>query len=175
MPAQSNIACRNTKQIELKPYYYHTNQHLPISINEAWDFFSTAKNLTLITPPELDFKILTHLNGHEIYEGMMIDYTVKPLFGIPVTWKTEICSVNKPYKFIDLQVKGPYKLWKHTHSFSETKNGVMMRDEVEYLLPFGWLGQMMHPMLVQKKIDHIFNYRKSVLNKMFNKYASNTN
>lgn len=151
----------------MKSFFYHTSQHLPITMEEAWDFFSAAKNLAVITPPELDFKILTDLDGSEIYKGMMIDYKVKPMLGIPVHWKTEICSVNKPFQFTDLQVKGPYKLWKHTHTFSETKNGVLMRDEVEYILPFGWLGRLVHQLVVKQKIEHIFKYRKSVLNKIF--------
>ncbi|HEY8661964.1 MAG TPA: SRPBCC family protein [Hanamia sp.] len=94
----------------MSQFLYTTEQFLPITINNAWDFFSSAKNLALITPPELDFKILTDRDGKEIYEGMLIDYTVKPLFGVPLHWKTEICKIEKPGLFTDRQLKGPYKI-----------------------------------------------------------------
>ena len=148
-------------------FYYKTEQFLPINIHTAWDFFSSPKNLALITPPELDFKILTDLNGQEIYEGMLINYTVKPLLGIPLKWETEICKVQKPLFFTDRQLKGPYKLWEHTHTYVEMNNGVLMKDEVKYQLPFGLIGDMVHTILVRKKVENIFSFRKQVLEKMF--------
>src|SRR3569623_1118972 len=96
-------------------YYYRTFQFLPTDINTAWDFFSSAKNLARITPPELDFKILTDLGEKDIYRGMLIDYTLKPLFGIRLHWQTEIWKLKKPRMFIARQLKGPYKIWEHTH------------------------------------------------------------
>lgn len=91
-------------------YKYSTEQILPVSLQEAWDFFSSPKNLPKITAPELDFRILSRLNGEEIYKGMTIDYTVKPLLGIPVRWQTEIGEVKSKKYFTDRQIKGPYKL-----------------------------------------------------------------
>jgi ligand-binding SRPBCC domain-containing protein len=152
-------------------YYYKTEQFLPIDANRSWDFFSSAKNLSLITPPQMDFKILTSLNNKEIYEGMLIDYTVKPLLGVKMNWKTEICSVEKPYYFTDRQLKGPYKVWEHTHTFIEKDNGILVKDEVKYELPFGIIGQLMHSLVVRKKIENIFLYRKKVLIKMFDNNA----
>lgn len=148
-------------------YFYDTEQFLPIGINKAWDFFSSAKNLAIITPPELDFNILTNLEGREIYEGMLIEYNVKPLFHIPMHWQTEICKVNKPEMFTDRQLKGPYKKWEHTHTFIEKENGVLMKDHVKYELPFGIIGRIGHSILVRKKIENIFNYRRKVLKKIF--------
>lgn len=148
-------------------FYYKTEQFLPISISKAWDFFSSAKNLALITPPEMDFKILTNLDGKEIYEGMIIDYTVKPLLSIALRWQTEICKVDKPFYFTDRQLKGPYKLWEHTHRYIEKNNGVLMEDEVKYQLPFGIIGTMANSLFVRKKIESIFTYRRDVLTKMF--------
>ncbi|NEU08246.1 SRPBCC family protein [Flavihumibacter sp. R14] len=148
-------------------YYFHTEQFLPIDIATAWDFFSSAKNLALITPPELDFKILTQLKGEEIYEGMIIDYTVKPLFGIPLRWQTEITKVNKPTSFTDRQVKGPYKLWEHRHIYLPQEKGLVMQDEVKYQLPFGIIGRYTNSLVVREKIADIFAYRKGILNKMF--------
>ncbi len=142
-------------------------QFLPIDLNKAWDFFSSPENLSRITPPEMDFKILTKDVSENIYDGMEIDYSVKPLAGIPVKWKTEIRNVRQLHSFTDIQVKGPYKVWEHTHTFAVVKGGVMMNDEITYLLPLGILGKIAHFLFVRKKIEKIFNYRKTVLQKIF--------
>jgi ligand-binding SRPBCC domain-containing protein len=151
----------------LKTYTYSTEQVLRTDIETAWTFFSTPKNLALITPPELDFRILTAIDEYTITEGMIIDYIVRPLLGIPVRWKTEICDVEKPFRFQDRQLKGPYRLWIHTHTFAEAKDGVVMKDEVQYALPFGWIGRLTHHFVVRKKIENIFHYRRQVLHKLF--------
>lgn len=148
-------------------YQYTAEQFLPISIRKAWDFFSSPKNLSVITPPEMDFKILTQLDDKEIYNGMLIDYTVKPLFGIPMHWQTKIIDVKPLEVFADTQLKGPYKLWHHTHTFIEKDGGVLMTDVVNYELPFGILGDCVHSLIVRKKIESIFAYRKQVLEKLF--------
>lgn len=148
-------------------YYFRTEHLLPVSVDQAWDFFSSAKNLALITPPEMDFKILTKLNDKEIYEGMLIDYTVKPVFGIPLNWQTEITNVNKPHSFADRQIKGPYKIWEHTHTFIQKENGVLMRDEIKYQIPFGILGQFAHMIFVKDKVKEIFRFRELALAKIF--------
>lgn len=154
-------------------FFYTTQQFLPIDVNRSWDFFSSAKNLALITPPELDFNILTSVGNKEIFEGMKIDYTVKPLFGLPLRWQTEICKVNKPLFFTDRQLKGPYKLWEHTHTFIEKDNGVLVKDEVKYKLPFGIIGSIAHSLIVRKKIENIFQFRKEALKKIFKNNANN--
>ena len=157
----------------MQTFYYTTEQALPTDINKSWDFFSSAENLALITPPAMDFKILTALNGGEIYEGMLINYTVKPLWGLKFHWETEICKVNKPLFFIDRQLKGPYKLWEHKHTFIKKDNGVLIKDEVKYQLPFGVIGNIIHPLFVRKKIEEIFIYRKKVLNQLFESNGNN--
>lgn len=148
-------------------FQYKAEQFLPISVDEAWAFFSSPKNLATITPAELDFKILSKVNDEDIYEGMIIDYIVKPLFKIPVHWQTEICTVKKGKFFTDRQLKGPYKLWEHTHTFEKMTNGVLMHDIINYQLPFGFLGNIAHTVLVKKKIENIFIYRKNILEKIF--------
>ena len=148
-------------------HYFTTQQLLPVDINTAWDFFSSPNNLALITPPEMDFTTLTVLDGLDIYEGMLIDYTVKPLFGIPLRWQTKIATVQKPFLFKDVQLKGPYRCWEHTHTFVQKENGVLMTDEVKYQLPFGWPGKLVHALLVRKKIEKLFLYRKGALEKIF--------
>jgi ligand-binding SRPBCC domain-containing protein len=104
---------------------------------------------------------------------MLIDYTVKPLFGVPLHWKTEICKIEKPGLFTDRQLKGPYKIWEHTHTFIEKDNGVLMKDEVKYQLPFGNIGRMAHSLFVRKKIENIFIYREQILNKIFKDHGNN--
>ncbi|HET7117292.1 MAG TPA: SRPBCC family protein [Hanamia sp.] len=151
----------------MKQFYFNTEQFLPINIKEAWDFFSDAKSLSVITPPEMDFKILSDLTDKKVFEGMVIDYTIKPLFGIKVHWQTEIFKVDKPKMFADRQLKGPYKIWEHTHTFVEKENGVLMHDQVKYQLPFGIAGRITHSLLVKKKIENIFIYRRKVLKKIF--------
>jgi ligand-binding SRPBCC domain-containing protein len=154
-------------------FYYTTEQLLPPDIDRSWDFFSSAENLALITPPSMDFKILTALNGREIYEGLLINYTVKPLLGLIFHWETEICKVNKPFYFTDRQLKGPYKLWEHTHTFIKKDNGVLIKDEVKYQLPFGIIGNIIHALFVRKIIEDIFIYRKIVLNQLFESNGNN--
>jgi ligand-binding SRPBCC domain-containing protein len=156
-------------------YRFTTSQFLPVDISKAWTFFSSPNNLPLITPPELDFKILTQLDKEEISEGLLIDYTVTPLFGIPLRWQTRIDKIQKQNYFLDLQIKGPYKLWEHKHFFTEYRNGVLMKDEVNYQLPFGFFGRIMHALLVRKKIENIFAYRRQILEKIFISNESNTN
>ncbi|MCX6186222.1 MAG: SRPBCC family protein [Bacteroidetes bacterium] len=146
---------------------FKTEQFLPIDKKTAWAFFSSPKNLSTITPPELDFKILTTLTNDEIYEGMKIDYTVKPLFGMRLKWQTKICKVQNQNYFTDIQTIGPYKTWEHKHTFVELNNGVLMTDVVNYELPLGFIGKLVEEILVRKKIDSIFNYRRDILSKLF--------
>ena len=151
----------------MRTFLYHTSQLLPASLEEAWQFFSSGKNLATITPPALDFTVLTQLAEGEIYEGMIIDYRVKPLFGIPLHWQTEIVNVNKPFLFIDRQLSGPYRKWEHTHIFEPKDNGVLMKDEVVYQLPLGILGTIAHAIVVRKKLEQIFAFRRKTLIKIF--------
>lgn len=151
----------------MRIFQYKTEQFLPIGIEAAWQFFSSPKNLVIITPPELDFKIVTNLNDEEIYEGMKIDYIVKPLLKIPLRWQTEIIKVNRSRYFTDRQVKGPYKIWEHTHTFKSVNGGVLMHDIIKYKLPLGFIGNIAHTLVVKKKIENIFTYRKNILEKIF--------
>lgn len=150
-------------------YQFKSEHFLPITMDTAWEFFSSPGNLAKITPPEMDFKVLTHLGDEEIYNGMLIDYTVKPLFGVPLHWQTEIFMVDKPNCFADRQLKGPYTLWEHKHTFIEKEGGVLMLDEVKYQLPLGILGQLVHSLLVKKKVENIFAFRAKVLDQIFKK------
>jgi ligand-binding SRPBCC domain-containing protein len=148
-------------------HQYKTSQFLPISIEKAWSFFSSPKNLATITPPELQFKILTQLTENDIYPGMKINYIVKPILGIPLHWETEIDEVDSLKKFTDKQLKGPYKLWEHTHTFEKVDGGVLMNDIINYELPMGWLGDIAHTLFVKQKIERIFTFREKKLTQLF--------
>lgn len=150
-------------------FQYKTEQFLPISVETAWKFFSSPQNLATITPAGLDFKIVTVLKEEEIYEGMKIEYTLKPLFKVPLCWKTEIVNVKKECFFTDRQLKGPYKIWEHTHTFTASKEGVWVQDIVNYQLPLGILGRIAYVLFVKNKIEKIFTYRKNILEKIFKK------
>lgn len=143
-------------------------QQLYCDLETAWRFFSSANNLSKITPKDMNFIVLTKLENDEIYEGMIIDYYVSPLLGIKMSWQTEIIQVSFQKSFTDFQKKGPYKLWNHFHEFIPNEKGVLMRDTINYELPMGILGEVTHGLFVKKKIEHIFNYRYQILEKMFN-------
>lgn len=143
-------------------------QQLNCDIDTAWKFFSSANNLSRITPKDMNFIVRTHLEDDEIYEGMIIDYYVSPLFGIKMDWQTEITQVNHHRSFTDFQKKGPYKLWNHFHEFIPNDQGVLIKDTVDYELPLGFLGEIAHGLFVKNKLEHIFSYRFKVLQEMFN-------
>lgn len=142
-------------------------QQLGCDIETAWKFFSSANNLSEITPKDMGFIVLTEMENDEIYEGMLIDYYVSPLFGIKMKWQTEITHVDFQKSFIDFQRKGPYKLWNHHHEFIPNEHGVLMRDTIDYELPLGFLGEIAHNLFVRKKLEYIFDYRFRVLSKLF--------
>ena len=146
----------------------YREQQLNCNLKEAWEFFSSANNLSKITPKEMNFVVLTQLPNDHIYKGMIIDYFVSPLLGIKMSWQTEITEVDHEKSFTDFLKKGPYKLWNHKHEFFENEEGVLMKDTITYELPMGILGELAHRLFVRKKLEHIFSYRKSVLEKMFN-------
>lgn len=146
----------------------HKTQQINCNIQEAWRFFSSANNLAVITPKDMNFTVVSKLENDNIYEGMLIDYTVSPLLKIPMSWQTEITQVDFEKSFTDFQRKGPYKLWNHFHEFIPNENGVLIKDTVTYELPFGFLGELAHKLFVKKKLENIFNFRHEVLEVMFN-------
>ncbi|MEY3367852.1 MAG: hypothetical protein RI973_1007 [Bacteroidota bacterium] len=143
-----------------------TIQHLPISLEEAWSFFSSPKNLAVITPKELNLVPISEL-PEEMYPGMFIQYSVRPLLGIPVTWVTEISHVRHLEFFVDEQRLGPYKIWHHQHHFKATAGGVEMTDIVDYRLPFGLLGIVAEKILVGNEVKKIFEFRRKRLEELF--------
>lgn len=147
----------------------YREQQLNCELQTAWDFFSSPMNLPKITPKDMAFTVVSEQKTDKIFEGMIIDYTVSPLLGIPVKWKTRITEVIPNKSFTDFQEKGPYKLWNHHHEFIPNENGVLMIDKVDYELPMGFLGNFAHALFVKRKLQKIFNYRFHILEKLFNK------
>ncbi len=146
-------------------YLLERSQYLPINLEKAWDFFATPDNLGQITPESMSFEIVKKTSTGKISTNDIIDYNVKPMGNFPLKWKTLITKVEEPYCFVDKQIKGPYKLWEHTHTFSKTQDGVLMQDKVKYKLPLGIFGKLFHP-LVRKRLEYIFDYRYKKLNQL---------
>lgn len=141
-------------------------QVVPITVDEAWEFFSDPRNLARITPPDLGFRVTSEL-PERMYEGLFISYQIAPLFGVPMRWVTEITHIDEGVMFVDEQRMGPYQLWHHEHWFREVPGGVEMRDIVHYALPFGALGEVAHALLVGRQVRGIFDYRERVLDRRF--------
>jgi ligand-binding SRPBCC domain-containing protein len=154
----------------MKVYRLSKSQKLPITLEQAWSFFSTPKNLQEITPDELKFKILTDLEGEKMYPGQIINYIVTPIAGIPMRWTTEISQVKEGVYFVDEQRFGPYAFWHHKHFFEEIPGGVLATDIVDYALPLGPLGRFAHWLFVGKKLEQIFDFRFKILEERFGKW-----
>lgn len=146
-------------------YILRSEQWIERPIDEVFAFFADAHNLEEITPPWVGFKILS-MSTEAIEEGTTIRYRLR-LHGIPVHWRTDICEWNPPYCFVDEQTKGPYKRWHHTHRFEAHGSRTKMIDEVEYELPFGVLGRMVHALKVRRDVSRIFNYRRQRIDALF--------
>ena len=128
-------------------------------------FFSDASNLMRLTPPSLGFQILTPA-PIRMEEGTLIDYRIL-LRGLPMRWRTRICRWNPPFEFIDEQLKGPYRIWVHHHTFEEADSGVtLMRDRVCYALPFPPFGEIAFP-LVRAEVRGIFEFRRKAIREIF--------
>jgi ligand-binding SRPBCC domain-containing protein len=156
----------------MKIYTIKYQQVLPISIEQAWEFFSHPKNLEKITPPWLNFKIRSPAPDElpdAMYAGMLVQYHVHPIAGIPVGWTTEITHMQTPHFFVDEQRFGPYKFWHHQHHFKTVAGGVEMTDIIDYALPFGLLGRCLHPWYIKGKLEQIFCFRRQALEQHFGK------
>lgn len=144
---------------------------MPISLEQAWDFFSSPLNLAKITPPQMKFVVTSdYTEQTKMYAGMIITYKVSPLLGINLNWMTEITHVQDKVYFVDEQRFGPYALWHHQHHFKEIPGGVHMTDILDYAIPYGLIGRLSNKLLVGRQIEQIFNYRNAAIIKMFGEY-----
>ena len=150
-------------------YQLHREQQLNCDIDIAWKFFCDPHNLSKITPKDMGFVVLTQIEDKPIYEGMIIEYKVSPLFNMPIKWKSRITQVEYHKSFTDFQEEGPYKVWNHHHELIPNGKGVLMKDNLKYELPFGFLGTIVHTLLVKNRLNKIFEYRFQVLEDLFNR------
>ena len=146
----------------MKTFLFKTQQTLEQPLTEVFDFFSNAHNLALITPPWIKFEVLTPATI-EMVVGTRIDYQLK-LRGIPVRWQSEITAWDPPHAFADEQRRGPYRLWRHKHTFDETEDGIVVGDSVEYAV---WGGGLVDKLFVRPDIEKIFAYRTEQLAEIF--------
>ena len=153
----------------MKIYTKKSIQNLPISLDEAWEFLSNPKNLKTITPEYMGF-IIESGADRPMFPGQIIQYIVTPVMGIKTKWVTEITHVQDQKYFVDEQRFGPYSLWHHKHFLKEIPGGVEMEDIIDYKVPLGWLGQLIHPILVKPKLDEIFEYRRKKLIELFGEF-----
>lgn len=151
-------------------YSMKTVQRIPVTLDKAWDFFSSPANLATITPEHMGFHIISKHHGDRMYAGQIIEYIVKPLLGIPLYWMTEITTVVEGKYFIDEQRFGPYSLWHHQHHFREISGGVEMTDIVHYKLPLWFLGDIANSLFVRRQLDGIFSYRYKKVAELFGSF-----
>lgn len=144
-----------------------TVQKIPISLEKAWEFFSNPNNLQAITEDSMGVKIISKHHGDAMYAGQLIEYTLRPVLGIPLYWMTEITQVKDSTYFIDEQRFGPYSLWHHQHHFKEIPGGVEMTDIVHYKNPLGVLGKLANALFVRNKLKDIFDYRYKKIEDLF--------
>jgi ligand-binding SRPBCC domain-containing protein len=150
-----------------KVYSLKKVQLLSADIDKVWDFFSSPANLQQITPGNMGFTVISKNHEEELYPGQLIEYTIKPLLGIPLYWMTEITHVENKKYFVDEQRFGPYSLWHHQHHFKKVDDGVEMTDLVHYKIPFWFLGDIANSLLVKQQLNGIFDYRFKKIQEIF--------
>jgi ligand-binding SRPBCC domain-containing protein len=156
----------------VKTYLLKTEQAIPISLDEAWDFFSSPLNLAKITPEKMRFVVTSGYNADKkMYPGMIITYKISPLLGIKMNWMTEIAHVREGEYFVDEQRFGPYALWHHQHHFKAIEGGVLMNDILNYAIPYGPIGRLTNSLFVGRQIKEIFEYREKAIVDLFGKIS----
>ena len=150
----------------MKEFTFNAELWLPQPIDKVFPFFGEARNLEMLTPPWVKFKVLTP-EPIAMRMGMLIDYRIK-VHGLPIHWQTEIIEWNPPHRFVDVQLSGPYTLWHHTHTFIERDGGTLCRDEVRYR-PRG--GALINALFVRRDVERIFDYRQKRLREIFKSAA----
>ena len=152
-------------------YQLEKKQKIPGTIEKIWDFISSPHNLKKISPPYMGFEITSNNLPEKMYPGMIISYKISPLFGIKLTWVTEITHVKEKEFFVDEQRIGPYSMWHHQHKIEPIQNGVLMSDIVTYEPPFGIFGKLSNQLFIKKQLERIFNFRETALENIFGKYS----
>ncbi|MBM3176992.1 MAG: SRPBCC family protein [Bacteroidetes bacterium] len=150
----------------MKIYRLEYKQFIKAPLSRVWDFFSAPANLGKITPAQMNFKII-RMDGDRMFAGQQIEYKVTVMPLVRVTWVTKITEVEENKMFVDEQLKGPYNLWRHRHTFVEVEGGVEMTDVIDYAIPFGILGRLANWLYVERAVKGIFSYRSGVTEKIF--------
>ncbi|MDF2733903.1 MAG: putative NADH-ubiquinone oxidoreductase [Chloroflexota bacterium] len=143
----------------------HSTQFIARPIDEVFGFFARPQNLARITPSGMDFELLTR--DRSMRSGLMLDYRIRPLFGIPMRWRTEIETYEAPHRFTDFQARGPYRRWEHEHIFRSVSGGTLVEDQVVYELPFGPLGEIAHRLIIRPELQRIFRHRARTIAAIF--------
>jgi ligand-binding SRPBCC domain-containing protein len=146
-------------------YRLDRTQFVPRPREEVFAFFSDARNLERITPEFLSFRVL-NAGSTAVREGMRIDYRLK-LCGVPFRWQSLIEAFAPGERFVDVQIRGPYRCWRHLHEFHDVPGGTQMIDCVEYELPLGPLGKLAHALFVRRTLNKIFDYRQHQIERLF--------
>jgi ligand-binding SRPBCC domain-containing protein len=155
----------------MKVHSLSQEQTIPAPIDQAWEFFSSPRNLEAMTPPELGFKIVS-LPSEILYEGEIIEYSVKVLPGIWIPWVSEIKALRKGESFVDDQISGPFKFWHHRHSFEQTGRGTVVKDLIHYSVGFSVFGEIARGLVVKSQLAKMFEHRRLVLEEKFGKFTS---
>ncbi len=149
----------------MKIYTLKREQIVPCPLDDVFPFFAEPRNLARLTPPSLGFVILTP-PPLEMRRGALIDYTIG-ILGMRTHWRTLISDYDPPHSFTDVQLKGPYLFWHHTHTFRQAEGGTVIGDEVRYVMPFGIIGRAGHALLVKRQLRQIFDFRERVIAEIF--------
>ncbi len=165
IPAAGIETHRRPVPRSLRIYRISREQFVPAPLGNVFSFFSRPENLARLTPEDLGFLILTPSPIH-MKPGTVIDYTIR-LWWFRVRWTTLITAYDPPVSFVDTQARGPYAFWHHVHTFSARDNGTVITDEVQYALPLGWIGRLVHSLFVRKRLRQIFDYRRDVIGRTF--------
>jgi len=148
-----------------KTYTLSFAQQVLRPLPEVFEFFSRAENLEALTPQWLNFKILD-VKPQPVQQGTLINYSLR-VHGIPLRWTSEIVEWDPPHRFVDLQLRGPYKLWRHEHRFEPRDGGTLISDTISLALPLGVLGQMAYKIKVKSDVEEIFAFRKEKIRTLF--------
>jgi len=146
-------------------YLLESEQWVARPVSEVFEFFSRAENLETLTPAFFGFKVLD-MNTPKLGEGTLIRYRLK-VHGFPMGWTTRIEEWVPGVRFVDNQLKGPYALWHHTHTFETKDGGTLMRDRVRFRLPLGPLGDFFGGWLVKRDVGEIFRFRRTTIERLF--------
>jgi NADH dehydrogenase len=141
------------------------SQTIPADLDRTWAFYADPANLRRITPPSLGFEM--HSAPEPTHAGQLIEYTVRPIAGLPLRWLTRIEGVDAPHTFTDVQLRGPYRRWVHTHTFTPVDGGTRVDDRIEYELPLGPLGNIAHRLAIRSQLTSIFGFRELVTRAIF--------